>query len=177
MSVKFNYPTIHDAARTFGQEIVIRGSEEIYSNVEWIREDVPIPTETQLSEAWGVLKIVYAKSVKKVETQTSRDIGLKQFVSYNDWMISKDFQSNIGLFLAIPDNEFITWITVDNRIVEISKQQAIDIAVLIKRDNENLYAVCRKKKDWIENLEVDMTKVDEEVNRILAIDIGDIPIN
>lgn len=132
----------------------------VYEDAEWLATENNLkwikPTKEEIFNEIYRLDLIEAKKLKKQEIDNNRDILKNKSIEYTlngiIYNFQRDIQSQLSFVTAISatyEEIVLKWITEENHIVDVTKEDLINICVLIKNRDTAIYLNARNLKDHL----------------------------
>ncbi|MBQ8475580.1 DUF4376 domain-containing protein [bacterium] len=117
-----------------------------------------------LNPEWGIIELDNLKNEKILENDTKRDIALNKGVEYKNILFDSDTDQKVNLLACIAslgDDDNILWFGKDNKALNCSKDDLINIGSLITK----LHSFCWNKNAEIKE-QISLAQNQDELRKI-----------
>lgn len=148
---------------------------ETYESLNWLPDNpLPKPTQSHLESLWNLVCLEEAKDKKKAAINAQRDTNVAKDEGYTingtRYYFQKSITSQLNFINTIVSGDDIAiygWITADNIIIDITKNDLIGICRHIQVTDSLEYIQARKRKDAVMALNSISAVEDFDITQII----------
>lgn len=149
---------------------------------KWNSLDIPMPTKLDVFNMIKVIRIQEAINSKIAEVETWKNNEFEKTISSTvngvSYLFQKDSYSKKSLSFALQNKNIetrtICWVTADNTIVDMNKDDFINLISIISDFDTNVVTHGIRMKNYINTFTIDTSKIEETIIAINSINILDI---